>query len=177
MLQPGRLYKRRISRYAPMQPPPPLPKTAQECKGSFEASQRSSRLQKTCTARGEKKGVSVQRLVDEVQSVFWAKHAHPFDTRAYSPTLTGLRTKITPSCLLCFLLNPLQHMTCVTATDLHWKIRPVEGQGKSPKRRREERGKKNNLIDTPCCTPFLFYTDGLFEKFVFLKCLAYFMVP
>lgn len=78
------------------------------------------------------KGVFVQRLVDEVQSVFGAKHAHPL-TSGRTQTLTGLRTKITPSRLPCFLLNPLQHMTCVTATDLHRKIRPVEGQGKSPK--------------------------------------------
>lgn len=58
------------------------------------------------------KGVFVLRLVDEVQSVFWAKHAHPL-TRGRTPTLTGLQTKITPSCLLCFLLNPLQtHDMC-----------------------------------------------------------------
>lgn len=82
------------------------------------------------------KGVFVLRLVDEVQSVFWAKHAHPL-TWGRTLTLTGLQTKITPSCLLCFLLNPLQHMTCVTATDLLWKIWPVEGQGKSPKQGRE----------------------------------------
>lgn len=30
---------------------PPLPKTAQECKGSFEASQRSSTLQETCAGK------------------------------------------------------------------------------------------------------------------------------
>lgn len=116
------------------------------------------------------KGVFVQRLVDEVQSVFWAKHAHPL-TRGRTPTLTGLRTKITPSCLLCFLLNPLQHMTCVTATDLHWKIRPVEGQGKSPKQRGERKKKSHRH---PFHSPFFF--DGLFKKFIFLKCLAYFMV-
>lgn len=82
------------------------------------------------------KGVLVLRLVDEVQSVFWAKHAHPL-TWGWTPTLTGLQTKITPSCLLCFLLNPLQHMTCVTATDLHWKICTVQGWGNLPKQRRE----------------------------------------
>lgn len=86
------------------------------------------------------KGVFVQRLVDEVQSVFWAKHADPL-TRGRTPTLTGLRTKITPSRLLCFLLNPLQHMTCVSATDLLWKIQPVEGQGKSRQQRRERKKK------------------------------------
>lgn len=69
------------------------------------------------------------------------------------PTPTGLPTKITPPCLLCFLLHPLQHMTCVTATDLLYKIRPVEGQGKSPKQR-AQRGKKV-LIPLPF---FFFFT-------------------
>lgn len=41
------------------------------------------------------KGVSVLRLVDEVQSVFWAKHAHPL-TRGRTLTPTGLQTKINP---------------------------------------------------------------------------------
>lgn len=113
------------------------------------------------------KGVFVQRLVDEVQSVFGAKHAHPL-TPGRTLTLTGLRTKITLSCLLCFLLNPLQHMTCVTATDLHWKIWPVEGQGKSPKQESKEGGGWGEIVPV--------FTDGLFKKFIFLKYLAYFMV-
>lgn len=127
---------------------PSLP-AAQEFKGGFEPCPCSSTCYNVCahsSSRQPPKGVFVLRLVDEVQSVFWAKHAHPL-TRGRTLTLTGLPTKITPSCLLCFLLNPLQHMTCVTATDLHWKIRPVQGQGKSPKQRREERGRKKNLID------------------------------
>lgn len=88
-----------------------------------------------------KKKVFVRRLVDEVQSVFWAKHGHPFDTRVYSDSDWAAdqdHSLLSPL----LLLNPLQHMTCVTATDLHWKIRAVEGQGKSPKRRRAEGGKE-----------------------------------
>lgn len=120
------------------------------------------------------KGVFVLRLVDEVQSVFWAKHAHPL-TQRRTLTSTGLQTKITLPCLLRFLLNPLQHMTCVTATDLHWTIRAVQGQGKSPKQRKERGwGLGGDLIEP---TPFFFIpSDELFKKFISPKCLAYFMV-
>lgn len=95
---------------------------------------------KNTTKKTKKKKVFVRRLVDEVQSVFWAKHGHPFDTRVYSDSdwATDQDHSLLSPLLL---LNPLQHMTCVTATDLHWKIRAVEGQGKSPKRRREEGGR------------------------------------
>lgn len=126
-------------------PPPVLPVqlsflTAQECKGGFEPSQSTlSNAAPPPPPPPQPKGVFVRRLVDEVQSVFGAKHAHPL-TPGRTPTPTGLRTKIAPSRLPCFLLNPLQHMTCVTATDLHRKIRPVEGQGKSPKQESEGGG-------------------------------------
>lgn len=146
--------------------------TAQEFKGGFELP-RSALSNSTPTP--PPKGVFVQRLVDEVQSVFWAKHAHPL-TPGQTPTPTGLQTKITPSRLPGFLLNPLQHMTCVTATDLHRKIRPVEGQGKSPKQetgRGGWGGVGEQQTDVPL-TPV--FTDGLFKKFIFLKYLAYFMV-
>lgn len=146
LLQPGRLYMRRIWRCTT--PPlhslscsPPYNHPSQQPKNLRAALNPLSVLRHcemcACLSRRQApKGVFVLRLVDEVQSVFWAKQAHPL-TWGRTLTLTGLQTKITPSCLLCFPLNPLQHMTCVTATDLHWKIRTVQGQGKSPKQRKE----------------------------------------
>lgn len=170
-LQPGPLCKGRIWSRLPSLPPPlqhtpplVLPRTAILSSQPENLRAALNPLSPRCQTQPPPPpiGVFVQRLADEVQSVFWAKHAHPL-TPVRTPT--GLRTKITPSRLPGFLLNPLQHMTCVTATDLHRKIPPVEGRGRNARGGEEQH--------TPLAPVF---TNGPFKKFIFLKYLAHFMV-
>lgn len=111
------------------------------------------------------KGALVLGWVFEVPSVFWAKHVRPL-TRGQTPTRTGRQTKITPSRHLCFLQDPLRHVTCVTGPDRHRAAPPVQGQGRSAQHRRD----KENLLNP------LLVRLGMSEKLIFPKSWVHFMV-
>lgn len=171
-LQPGPLCKGRIWSRLPSLPPPPplvLPRTAILSSQPENLRAALNPLSPRCQTQPPP---PTQRcFCAEISGrgavCVLGQTCPSFDTGADSDSDSGLRTKITPSRLPGFLLNPLQHMTCVTATDLHRKIPPVEGQG------RNARGGEEQHTGAPLAPVF---TNGLFKKFIFLKYLAHFMV-
>lgn len=133
-----------------------LPKTAQECKGSFEASQRSSTLQKTCTARGKKRcfraeisGWGAVCVLGQTCPSFWhegvlsdSDWATDQDHSLLSPLLPP---QSSPTHDMCHChRSALEDMTS-------WR------SGQIPKAEKRGEGKKKKLIDTSSCTPFLLW--------------------